>query len=241
MLSLIDTKGKDSEELGRMTSYGVIKGAGLYFGGYCEPDDRSVIDYGYCFHEALLELTALGLGTCWLGGTFGRGFIAGALSMPEGMVIPAISPVGISLEKRVITDRLLRFIAKSAKRKPHEELFFGYSETDGTSKLDLNDELPALGTVLEAVRSAPSASNKQPWRIIYYNDMIHLYWDFDKRYNGSFKSFNIQALDMGIALCHIQKAAEELNIVGEFSFTDPLLNAVPWKYVASRIVGGQKQ
>ncbi len=234
VLSLIDTKDKHIEELGKMTSYGVIKGASLYFGGYSDPDDESIIDFGYCFQEALLELTDLDLGTCWLGGTFGRGFIAKALSLPEGKVIPAISPVGISLEKRVFTDKLVRFIAKSAKRKSHEQLFFSHSEEEGAAPLDMAAAEEPLTTVLETVRLAPSASNRQPWRIIVQKGFIHLYWNFDEKYNGAMKSFNIQALDMGIALCHIHKSSEELKPGGDFTFTDPLLDKVSWRYVASR-------
>jgi putative nitroreductase len=232
-LSLIDINDKNPDDIGKMTSYGVVKGADLYFGGYSDPDDKSIIDFGFCFQEALLELTALGLGTCWLGGTFGRGFIAKALCLPEGKVIPAISPVGISLKKRTIIDKLVRMIAKSAKRKPHEQLFFSHSQAEGLKSLILGEEKKPVVEVLEAVRLAPSASNKQPWRMIVQEGLIHLYWDIDEKYNSVFKSFKIQALDMGIALCHLVKSSEELNINGSISEKDPLLENVPWKYIAS--------
>ena len=67
--TLMDVQDDILMEMGKMTSYGVIKDARFYIGGYAEPDDRSIIDYSYCFQEALLELTALELGTCWMGGT----------------------------------------------------------------------------------------------------------------------------------------------------------------------------
>jgi len=231
-LSLIDTKDKNLEELGKMTSYGVIKGASLYFGGYSAPDDESIIDYGYCFQEALLELTALKLGTCWLGGTFGRGFFAKALSLPEERVIPAISPIGFSLDKRVFADKLVRFLAKSSKRKSPDQLFFSHSTAERLTSFNTDKAGDQLITVLNALRSAPSASNKQPWRLIIGNGFMHLYWDFDTKYNGAMKSFNIQALDMGIALFHIIKSAEEVKLNKSLTFSDPLLNNVPWKYVA---------
>lgn len=216
-----------------MTSYGIVKGASLYFGGYSDPDDKSLFDFGYCFQEALLELTSLDLGTCWLGGTFGRGYIARALSLPEGKVIPAISPIGISLKKRTATDKLVRFLAKSEKRKPHDQLFFSHSAKEGLKPLEMNDEKNQLDKILESIRFAPSASNKQPWRIIIQNETIHLYWDFDEKYNSMSKRMNIQALDMGIALCHLMKSSEDLQVNGSFSEADPLLDNVIWKYVAS--------
>jgi len=232
-LSLIDTNDNNLKGIGKMTSYGVIKGASLYFGGYSEPDDKSIIDFGFCFQEALLELTALGLGTCWLGGTFGRGFIAKALSLPDGKVIPAISPVGIGLEKRTITDKLVRKLAGSAKRKPHDKLFFNYSENNGLMPMEFAKGMNSLSMILKAVRIAPSASNKQPWRIVVQDNYVHLYWDVDEKYNKGIKNFKIQALDMGIALCHLMRSSDELNINGTFSENDPKFDEIKWKYIAS--------
>ena len=231
-LKLIDTTGKDLESLGKMTSYGLVKGASLYFGGYCPSDDKSVIDYGYCFQEVLLELTAMGLGTCWLGGTFNRSFIAKALALPDGMIIPAVSPVGYALKKRYFTDRMARIIAKSNRRRTPDKLFFSISESKQILSLDLKTTDEKITEVLNSVRFAPSASNKQPWRLIYSNGAIDLYWDFDHRYNSTLKQFNIQALDMGIALYHISRTAKELGLEGSFSFNNPGLDT-GWKYVAS--------
>ena len=115
-LRLMDAKDKNIEDMGKMTSYGVLKDARFFFGGYSTGDDRSIIDFGYCFENVLLDLTALDLGTCWMGGTFGRSFFANILSLPEGQVIPAISPVGISLDKRAVADKLTRFFAGSNSR-----------------------------------------------------------------------------------------------------------------------------
>ncbi|MBI9101306.1 MAG: nitroreductase family protein [Spirochaetales bacterium] len=231
--SLIDINEKKLNELGKMTSYGVVKGARYYFAGYCDPDDRSLIDFGYCFQEVVLELTELGLGTCWLGGTFGRSFIAKALSLPDGKVIPAISPVGLPLGKRTTTDKLVRYIAKSSNRKSHDQLFFNHYGSEGVKPIGAEVENGPLSKILEGVRFAPSASNKQPWRFIFKEDHIHLYWDFNEKYNAAFKSFNIQALDMGIALCHLIKSTDELELMAGFIDEDPQFESIPWKYVAS--------
>ena len=232
-LRLMDAKDKNIEDMGKMTSYGVLKDARFFFGGYSTGDDRSIIDFGYCFENVLLDLTALDLGTCWMGGTFGRSFFANILSLPEGQVIPAISPVGISLDKRAVADKLTRFFAGSNSRKSFHKLFFYYS---GESELlpALVEEIKSpLKEVLESVRLAPSASNKQPWRIIIQDNLYHLFWNYDKRYNSMIRGFDIQALDMGIALCHFTRAAEELRLDGKFSYSDPHFENVDWKYVLS--------
>ena len=230
--TLMDTKDKN---IGKITSYGVIKGARLFFGGYSDPDDKSVVDYGYCFEAALLELTELNLGTCWLGGSFSRGFTQKVLSMPEGKVIPAISPVGISMENKSLADTLIRYIAGSAKRKPRNELFYKIPDKGMLSPQTKEDVSPRLDKILESIRCAPSASNKQPWRIVFQGEQIHFYWDFDKKYNLYFRGFNIQAIDMGIALCHFITASNELGYNGKLCDADPHLEDIPWKYVLSWI------
>ena len=231
--TLIDIEDDKLTEMGKMTSYGVIKDARLYIGGYADPDDRSIIDYGYCFQDMLLELTVIDLGTCWMGGTFGRSFIAKSLSLPEGKVIPAISPVGFSMEKRAFADKVTRFLAGSKNRKAHNKLFFNYNGERELQPVITEDLRSPLDEVFESVRFAPSASNKQPWRILIQDNMYHFYCDFDKKYNSMIKGFNIQSLDMGIALCHFTKAAEELRLGGNLSYSDPKFDNVDWNYILS--------
>lgn len=232
-MTLLDMDDEKNLELGKMTSYGMIKGARLYFGGYADGDDRSIIDYGYCFEEVVLELTAEGLGTCWMGGTFNRGFLAKMLSLPEGKVIPGISPLGFPLEKRRVTEKLARILAGSKNRKAHNKLFF---RQGGGEELEpvISEELRTpVNEIFEAVRFAPSASNKQPWRIIIQDDFYHFYIDYDKTYNAMIKGFNIQSLDGGIALCHFTKAAEELWFKGTLSYADPQFENIKWSYILS--------
>ena len=231
--ALIDTSDEDLAELGKLTTYGLIRGAKLFFGGFCEPDDKTVIDYGYCFQDALIKLTALELGTCWLGGTINRGSIAKALSVPQRLIIPAVSPVGKGKAKRHMGDRLARKMIKAAGRKPPETLFFTHSTTGGITPLNMNEISNTIAQVLNSVHIAPSASNKQPWRLIIDGDIIHLFWDFDEEYNRTIETFNIQALDMGIALYHIKRSAEELGWKGDFSFQALEIKGVNWRYIAS--------
>lgn len=222
-----------SEEIGKMSSYGVIKNASLYFGGHSGSDEHSIVDYGFCFQEVVLELTAMELGTCWLGGTFSRGYVASRMSLPEGRIIPAISPVGYSNEKRSFADKISRFVARSKNRKPLNKILFSYSGKGELHPLEMVDLPTPVNEILESVRFAPSASNKQPWRIVRQDDHYHFYCDYDKTYNRLFRQFKIQLLDMGIALCHFTKGAEELRLGGCFSYADPHLENVHWSYILS--------
>ncbi len=230
---LINTDDDKLAELGKMTSYGIIKGTSLYIGGYCDSDDNTIIDYGYCFEELVLELTALNIGTCWLGGTFGRSFISKAMNLPEGKVIPGISPIGLANDKRSFSDKLVRKLAKADKRKDNSELFFKFEKSKGLYPILLENEHDNISTILEMLRIAPSASNKQPWRIIVENSTLNLFWDVDIKYNSMIKTHNIQALDMGIALCHLIHSTSDLGLKHNLEFFAPNITDVKWRYIAS--------
>lgn len=226
---MLDVEDDNLKELGKLTSYGVIKGARHYLAGYCSGDDSAIMDYGYIMEKIILDLNHMDLGSCWLGLTFKSSFIAKVLQLPENKVIPAISPVGKKHPNISLTDRLVRTLAKSHKRLEHSELFFSKSNHLLTELEDIDDEVKQI---LEAVRLAPSASNKQPWRVVVDGNYLHLYWNKNQKYNAMIKGFNIQALDMGIAMAHIEEAAKDFNISGTFKDINPDIDT-EWIYIRS--------
>jgi hypothetical protein len=58
------------------------------------------------------------------------------------------------------------------------------------------------------VRWAPSAVNKQPWRVIVTDNGCHFYEKRDRGYSGE-KTGDLQKIDVGIALCHFMMGMEE--------------------------------
>ena len=73
----------------------------------------------------------------------------------------------------------------------------------------------------EAVRLAPSASNKQPWRVVYKseNKSFDFYLDEDFTYNNRFKDVKIQNVDLGIAMCHFESVSNELGLKGKWDIS----------------------
>ena len=69
---LIDFNEMEIGELKNLTTYGVIKGARQFIVGAVEKQTKAMEDYGYCMEKNILKATSMGLGTCWLGGTFIR-------------------------------------------------------------------------------------------------------------------------------------------------------------------------
>jgi len=148
-----------TENLG---AYRVIKGARLLIVGAVMNTDKAMEDYGYCMEKNILVATSLGLGTCWLGGTFKRSTFASKIGLSAHEVMPAVSPVGYTAENKTLTDYLFGFLARSRSRKPWQELFY---HKNFDTHLERHDA-ERYATCLEAVQLAPSASNRQPWRIL---------------------------------------------------------------------------
>ena len=126
--------------------------------------------------EIVLLATGLGLGTCWLGGTFTRSTFA------------------------------RRFGGRGATRRCRPSSLSGYIGDDGAGAsasgrraaggcppascssrrsgraADAAASAGRYATALEAVRMAPSATNKQPWRIVRDGGDWHFYLQRTKGY-----------------------------------------------------------
>jgi hypothetical protein len=120
----------------------------------------------------------------------------------------------------------IRRRAGGAFRLPGEELFF-----DEEFGKPLKTELfGGYAQVLDSVRWGPSASNRQPWRILYKNGVWHLYLQRTKGYGkGSFLYSllgiaDLQRVDMGIAMCHFELSARELGLGGAWVEDEPYVN-----------------
>lgn len=200
----------------KLGTYGFFKGARLFFGGCVKKGGRDIEGFGYAMERAVLFATAQGFGTCWLGGIYQRGK-ARELLQPDNEYLPAISPIGYPAGKKALIERAVAAGAGARKRKPFGELFF-----DGNIPSPLALEDGALRTCLEMVRIGPSASNRQPWRMVRQGGACHFYMMVDKRYAGNMLyGFCMQRLDMGIAACHFELAARQTGLAGGVVFDDP--------------------
>jgi nitroreductase len=220
---LVDLAAKEREEIKTLATYGFIKGASLFIVGAVAKGDRSMEDYGYCMEKNILAATHLGLGTCWLGGTFNRSASASRIIQRDDEVVPAITPVGYPKDIKSIIDSAVRFFAKSNSRKAWEELFFC-----GDTRNPLTRGIAgAYALPLECVRIGPSASNRQPWRVVKEKDseVFHFYISRTPGYAERYPNVSLQDVDMGIAMCHFEVALQEMNQKGKWQnvqFTPPL-------------------
>ncbi|GAA0084113.1 nitroreductase family protein [Clostridium sp. CTA-7] len=203
----------------KLGTYGVIKGANYYLVAACEEKDFALEALGYTLEKVILYCTSLGLGTVWLGGTFSRGDFAKAINLKDNEILPIVSPVGYEGGKKSLLASLIG--NNKNNRKKYLELFFNESFNIPLSIENAKE----YGEALEMVRLAPSAVNKQPWRIIKVNKDIHVYT------NGK---VDMNRIDIGIALCHFDLYTKEKEINGEFKFMNVNIQS-KYEYVISWI------
>jgi len=213
----------------RLGTYGVIKNARLFLAGTIKKGFRALEDYGYCMELLILKATSLDLGTCWLGGTFNASGFAEAVDLREGEMLPAVSPVGYPAEDKSFTERMFRYVSGADRRKPWSELFF-----NSTFFLPLTrSQAGRYDEVLENLRLAPSASNKQPWRVLRdaAHNCFHFYLARSLFY--TLREISLQDIDMGIAMSHFEITARELAINGDWIIDDDAPAGGSLEYIAS--------
>lgn len=194
----------------------VIIGAEMYVAAKYKKAPNAELAFGYAFEKFILFATSLGLGTVWLAATIDRKAFEKAVALTEGEVMPAVSPIGYPAKKRSIRENLMRMGMKSDDRLPFETLFF-----NGDFQHHLKEsEAGQLLLPLQMLRLSPSATNKQPWRIVADGNKIHFYEEKTKGYANE-ASGDIQKVDIGIAICHFEIAANEKGLKGSIIQNDP--------------------
>ncbi len=224
----IEKSKAQAEENVRLGTYGFISNAFYFIAGCVEKFEFSEVDYGYCLEKIIIKLTAMGLGTCWVGGTFRRKDFQKLLNLKSNEIIPAITPLGYKAPQKTLRERLGLKLTDGSKRHDFSTLFF---ENDFNNPIIYNPDNP-YHIALECVRLAPSAVNKQPWRVIKSENKYHFYLKREK-ITGAPKVIDLQKVDMGIALSHFKMAADELNLKGKWHIHNPQISDM--EYIISWI------
>jgi len=155
-------------------SYGLVQNPPhLLVGVLPEESDLARLDLGYVLEQVVLEATRLGLGTCWVTGSYDAQRAGDAVGLAPGEVAAAVCALGYPAESRWASfhDRTVRRLAGGHRRKPLTEIVFSgrWGEVWSPDGAD-----PTLVAALEQARLAPSANNRQPWRFIVRPDMVAL-------------------------------------------------------------------
>ena len=222
----------DAQEYGLFSP--VLSGETLYAAGMVKQQPNMEAAYGFSFEKLVLYAWSLGIGTTWIGGTMKRELFERAAGLAEGELMPCVSPLGYPAAKRSVRETLMRRGVGADSRFPVDKLFF-----DGAWDRPLSAAgRDGLAELMEMVRWAPSAVNRQPWRIVAEGGRFHFYEKPDKGYVRE-QTGDLQKIDLGIALCHFVTGLEEQGKTPEVTVSDPGL-PVPAgvAYIATVETGG---
>lgn len=193
----------------------VVVGTELYVGAKVKDAPHLNEAFGYSFEKLVLYAQSLGIGTVWIGGTMDRGVFEKAMELGDNEIMPCVSPLGYPAKKMSLRESMMRKGIKADERQNFEQIVYWNNfehplQQDASGKLFLP---------LEMVRIAPSAVNKQPWRVIVTDEAVHFYLQHSRNLNNG--KLDMQKVDLGIALCHFELMANELEICTEFVISDP--------------------
>ncbi|MBH1941173.1 nitroreductase [Mobilitalea sibirica] len=185
-------------------SYGMFSGVQSFIAMVGNSTDINLREkIGYYGELLILEATKLGLGTCWVGGTYDRKHCPCKINKNEELV--CVITVGLVQEKQSFKEKAIYKLAHRGS-KPLEMLY--YSDTEEVPEWFLSG--------MKAVQKAPSAVNRQPVRFVYQAGEV----------SASVKEVTkYELVDLGIAKVHF-----EIGAGGKFSFGN---KAVFIKYLPS--------
>jgi nitroreductase len=229
-----DEMGKEVK--GLIGDYGKTIRAPHYIVLTSREGEGYLTDAGFRFEQMILEATQRGLGTCWVGLLFKEASLRSCLGLDDSWRVIALTPIGRPAGPTFIS-RALRSMARSATRKPIEQIFFWQRHGSALPFHVFTDD--RLTRIMEATRWAPSWMNKQPWYFILTprppersgcgmspcskeppvtTGGAPPAWDvlvYKKRpHNREGKDYHL--LDCGIAMAHLHLAAKALGFSGQW-------------------------
>jgi len=163
--------------------------------------ENSWTKMGYIGEAAVLEATALGLGTCWIGARYIPDRTRLNLNLKRGERLVAVSPLGYSSENYNLTRHFISKLFPHRDRKDVKALC-----PDG-----YDSDWP--GWVKNAIKMgsyAPSRLNRQPWRFYYGESKLVV--------DSKGEPTAYKRMECGIALLHVEIGALDGGVSGRIEY-----------------------
>lgn len=197
---------------GIVGSYGRVSGAPSALAFVAGEGPHAGERCGYTGEGLVLEATARGLATCWVGGSFSRSKVAGIVELEAGETVRCVTPVGHALPRPPARERVIFGAGKEKRRRALEELAPGAESWPAWARAGV-----------EAARLAPSAMHRQPWRFALEDGAVRI------SAAGTPTPVVGLRLDCGIAMLHFELAARAAGCDGAW---EPLEGADVARWVA---------
>ena len=183
---------------GFKASYGLISGKPslIALAGNINDQERKQKS-GYYGEFILLECVSLGLGTCWIGGSYDREKCIQSINMGENDELICVIAVGNVAQHKTIKELLVSQIGKA--KQSFDELLL---DKDSTPPL-------WIANGIEAARFAPSAANGKPIGYRYKNNQLSVF--------TAKKNHDAEEIDLGISMAHFQLGALQGSKEGTWS------------------------
>lgn len=187
--------------VGILGDCGKVKDAPALIVGIVGPGAHPAESLGFTMEYLVLEATRHNIGACWISDTFNRKSVVERVPLQAGEQALVVSPLGYPAGSG--SRSLFGLPGSARKRKLLQDIVFADRWLgDSRSLLDTQVDLRRIA---EAVRWAPSARNRQPWRLILMKDAAVLV-SISKN----------SGLDNGIAMAHWAIAAHEEGFRGQW-------------------------
>lgn len=176
---------------------------------------------GFSMEPIVLKLTEMGIGTCWTGNIVKRELLKKVIDIKETHEPVIVISFGYPRDDYDLSKNIV-------KSRSRVEI----------SKFTSGNFGKTWQHIMEAVKVAPSSINSQPWRFFKSDNIIDVYSVTKK---GIFKKKlqNMNRIDVGIALSHINIAAKNFDIDVEFK---RILNKSKENYIyITSIVENEKE
>lgn len=165
-----------------LKSYGMFSGVKSYFALSGKADDPLLHEkVGYFGEELVLEATRLGLGTCWVAGSYDKD--STAIDLADDEILSCVISVGEIKKNENLKEKVLSGIIKT-KRKTPEQMSRNFEAAPDWFRKGM-----------ECVANAPSARNTQ---------LIVFEYTPDEVISENTGSWTSNRVDHGIAQYHFE-------------------------------------
>jgi nitroreductase len=167
-------------------------------------------DLGYRAQQIVIRLTALSLGSCYIGCLTREERARAQFGLRQDVRLAATVVYGPPAPGRGnrLLNATMRRLVGATNKKSADQFFYNGTWDRPTAPL------PELADLIEAARHAPSADNAQPWRFLWRDGMLYLCvvrssWRY--RLGGS---QDYRLYDGGICMANVLLAMEALGVDG---------------------------
>ena len=195
--------------------YGRIVSPPHYLVPWMVGRSHALVDLGCRAEQIAVRLTAMGLGSCFIGSLGREEKLRAHFCLPADARIGALLLFGRptqSLAGRAV-NAAMRQATGATNKLPVEKILF-------VGDWQAPDDIPAeLRPLLEAARSAPSAVDAQPWRFLWRDGRLHLFVQVANPRYGKTKS-DYRYYDGGICMGNVLLAMQAYGIEGRWMLCD---------------------